>query len=146
MLLTGENETYVIASEFSGTLLRDGQPLTHTKIFRRLTWNGNEEGTEQQFETDANGHFTLPTHEETLALSALVQFTASAKVEAEIDGERYDVWYNSKLAPELYAETNGPLRQLVCDIHAEEIPVYLSNATIPNVLTCCRWENMPVED
>lgn len=50
------------------------------------------------------------------------------------------IWYNPKLLPEIYSESGGEIKELVCDIDMTEIVV---NNQISNILTKCRWKNMP---
>lgn len=145
MLLKGEEESYVISSSLEGKLVRGDRPLPNTKIIRRLTWNGNENGCEEIFFSDEQGNFLLPSHTEFLQLGALVQFTASTHLKVEIGSESHDIWYNSKLDPKPHSETNGRPEQLVCDLDSDEIPIYSSNSTVPNILTRCRWKNMPTD-
>lgn len=142
-MLFKTKQTYVIASPMEGVLMKDGKPLANTKILRRLRWNSNDNGIEQEFMSDENGRFSLPIHEETLTLSALTQFVCSSHITINIDNEDYDIWYNNKFSPEIYAETNGPIEDLTCDISSEELIV---RPDISRIGTICRWKNMPLEE
>ena len=140
MFVKPTTENYVIFSPLEGVLKRNGQSLANTKIIRRLRWNGNDEGLIEEFTTDDQGRFSLPVHEEALSLGMLSQFVGSAKLEVEIDGQLVDVWYNNKFEEGLYAETNGPLTDLVCDLNFEEIVI---KAGLSKIMTICRWKDMP---
>lgn len=135
-----KEETYVIASPLSGVLLRDGKPMANTRLLRRLTWNGNEEGILQEFRTDAEGRFELPVHEEGLSLNFLTQFVSHSEVYVEEVSDEHLVWYSPKLMPEMYGETGGELKELRCDLSSEERVV---NMEYSNLLTKCRWVGMP---
>ena len=135
-----KKESYVIFSPLDGLLMQNGKPLANTKIIRRLRWNGNDEGLVEEFETDSEGRFSLPVHEEELSLGMLSQFVGKAKL--YVDTEKADnlFWYSPKLTPEIYSETDGPLNNLVCDISFPETVVNLSTW---NILTKCQWQDMP---
>ncbi len=133
-------EPYVIASPMEGILMKDGKPLPNAKIIRKLRWNGNDEGFVSEFYTDDEGFFSLPIHEESLALGILNQFVAKTELQIDHDGSNHEIWYSSKLSPEIHAETDGALEQLTCDIHNEELAVPMGPTAI---LTKCRWSNMP---
>lgn len=133
-------QTYVISSPMQGVLMKNGEPLAYTKFSRHLRWNGNEEGLVEEFTTDQNGFFSLPVHEENLDLGMLTQFTGSTHLQAEIDGEVFDIWYNNKFEGHVYAETGKELNNLVCDLTSEEVVV---QAELSKIMTICRWPNMP---
>lgn len=144
-VLLGKNPktTYVISSPMEGVLMQNGQPLAHTKIIRRLRWNGNDEGIEHEFVTDEDGRFSLPIHEEQLTLGKLTQFVCSTKLEAVVGGQRFDIWYNNKFEGYIFAETNGhQLAGLICDISNENMGVDLD---LSRISTVCRWTDMPEE-
>lgn len=138
-----KTENYVIFSPMEGVLMQNGKPLANTKIIRRLRWNGNDEGLVEEFTTDGRGHFSLPIHEEALALGMLNQFVGKAELSVNIHDDIILIWYNNKLLPEAFAETGGQLDELACDLDSEEIPVYIGGSSVPNILTRCRWKNMP---
>jgi hypothetical protein len=133
-------ENYIISSPLNGLLLNDGKPLAHKKIFRKLQWNGNEEGMIQQFMTDRNGAFSLPAHAEALTIGALSQFLGHTEIYIDHDGKREDIWYVAKMQKELNSEFDEPPQDLVCDITAEEIRVEIIHGMC---MTKCRWRNMP---
>jgi len=135
-----EEKTYVIASPLAGVLQRDGKPMANTRLLRRLTWSGNEEGILQEFFTDEQGRFSLPVHEEILSLNFLVQFVGKSKVYVEKEGSDHLIWYAPKLAPEIYSETDGPLEELVCDLDSERFVVNMARG---NIMTRCEWVGMP---
>jgi hypothetical protein len=141
MFTKASTKNYVIFSPLEGVLTRGDQPLANVTIKRRLRWNGNEEGLIEYFTTNEYGHFSLPIHEEDLALGMLNQFVA--KVELTINDNEL-IWYGNKMFPEIYSETNGPVNELICDISAEEIPIFLDDSVVPNILTKCRWQGMPL--
>ncbi len=135
------SQTYVIFSPMQGVLMQDGKPLSHTKIIRRLRWNGNdEEGLVEEFMTDEAGRFSLPIHEEQLSFGMLSQFVGKADLEVEIAESTEYLWTSSKFTPEVFAETEGELKELICDMASEEIAVPMGPTSI---LTKCRWKNMP---
>jgi hypothetical protein len=140
MFVKPTTENYVIFSPLEGVLMRNGQPLANTKIIRRLRWNGNDEGLMEEFTTDDQGRFSLPVHEEALSLGMLGQFVSSTKLEVDIGGQILDVWYNNKFEEGLYAETNGPITDLVCDLDFEEIVI---KAGLSKIMTICQWKDMP---
>lgn len=141
MFFKEKKENYVIFSPLEGVLMRDGKPLPNTKIIRKLRWNGNEEGLVEEFLTDSSGNFSLPVHEEELSLNMLSQFVAKAELEAETKDGIFEFWYSSKLVPELYSETEGPIDGLTCHLDAEEAAVPVNPIAI---LTKCTWKNMPI--
>lgn len=140
MFTKKKTETYVIVSPMEGVLMQDGEPLPNAKIIRRLTWNGNEDGLVEEFATDSQGRFSLPLHEEELSLGMLNQFVGSAFIYVNIEEDDSLIWYSPKVLPEIYSESDGPLKELVCDINVPEIVV---NTSISNILTKCRWQDMP---
>lgn len=139
-MLRATTKTYVIASPLKGVLLKDGKPLKNTKIIRTLKWNGNEGGLRTEHYSDEEGNFSLPVHEEDLALGVLDQFVAKMSIDVEVGGDTYELWYSAKLREDIYGETDGEVQGLVCDISNDEITV----PTAPTaILTRCRWYNMP---
>ncbi len=141
-----EKKTYVIASPMEGVLMKGDTLLPNTKIIRTLFWNGIDEDKqklEQEFSTDDEGQFSLPIHEDQMALGMLTQFVATTALEAEIDGQKVFLWYNGKKEGHVYAETNGPISNLVCDIENEKLRL---RPDISKVTTVCRWANMPEEE
>ncbi len=141
-----EKKTYVISSPMEGVLMKGGTPLPNTKIIRTLFWNGIDEDKQklvQEFVTDDEGRFSLPIHEDRMALGMLTQFVSTTALEAEIDGQKVLLWYHGKLEENVYAETNGPISNLVCDISNEEIRV---RPDITTITTVCRWAEMPAEE
>ena len=138
-----KTENYVIFSPMEGVLMQNDKPLANTRITRRLRWNGNDEGLVEEFVTGEQGRFSLPIHEEALALGMLNQFVGKAEMSINMDGNSILFWYNNKLLPGVFTETEGHLNELICDLDFEEIPVYIAGSTVPNILTRCRWKNMP---
>jgi hypothetical protein len=140
MIGKNSTQTYVIFSPMQGLLLQDGKPLSHTKIIRRLRWNGNdEEGLVEEFVSDDQGRFSLPVHEEQLSIGMLGQFVAKAYLEVELGSDVKEFWYSTKFEPEIYAETNGPLQGLVCDITTERSTLRVG---LSKIYTNCRWDNI----
>lgn len=134
-------QMYVIASPMVGKLMQNGKPLVHVKIKRRLRWNGNDDGIEQEFTTNEKGEFRLPVHEEQLVLGKLTQFVCSTQLDVELDGKQFDLWYNNKFEEHLYAETDGrKLEGLTCDLNDEEVVVEYG---VSKIMTVCRWTEMP---
>ena len=135
--------SFVISSPLQGILLKDGIPLGHTRIFRMLRWNGNEEGVTQEFRTDETGFFSLPAHEEILSIGPLEQFVGKTNIDVEHEGKIENFWFSAKTKPDLNSEYDTPPIGLNCDISNAEMGVQTSFATC---LTKCRWENMPDQD
>lgn len=131
-----KEETYVIASPLAGVLLRDGKPMANTRLLRRLTWNGNEEGVLQEFSTDAEGRFSLPAHEESLNFNVLVQFVGKSKVYVEREESDQLIWYAPKFSGEMYSEMGGELTGVVCDLLNPKNAVDIGSW---RVLTRCSW-------
>ncbi len=140
-MFDGSLKNYVIFSPMRGVLLKDGNPLPNVKIIRTLKWNGNDEGEKAEFITDEGGRFSIPAHDETLSLGMLNQFVGKADLEVEIEGGTDYLWTSNKFTPEMYAETDGPISELVCDLESEEIRIEVGQSTI---LTKCRWKDMSV--
>ena len=140
MFAKQKTENYVIFSPLQGVLMEGGEPLPNVKIIRRLKWNGNEEGLVEEFTTDDRGRFSLPLHEEPLALGVLSQFVASVDLELKTERGCDYLWTSSKFFPEIYTETDGKVEGLICDVNSEEIAVPMGATSI---LTKCRWKNMP---
>ncbi len=137
---------YVISSPLEGVLTKDGKPLSDTKMLRRLTWNGSNgelQEIKQEYLTDKEGKFSLPSHEETLALGALEEFVGSTYIDAEIDGEIQFLWYSAKNTKELNSEYDSPPIDLVCDVNQPEAGVDINLGTC---LTVCQWSNIPKDD
>jgi len=141
MFSKSSKQNYVIFSPMQGVLMEGGKPLPKTKITRKLRWNGNDdEGLVEEFITDDQGHFSLPIHEEELSLGMLSQFVAKADLELETKTGKEYLWTSSKFYPEIFTETLGEVRELICDLKYEEVAVPMGPTSI---LTKCRWKNMP---
>ena len=135
-------KVYVITSEKSGVLLKDGEPLPNAKIIRVLNWSSNEVGVREEFTTDQKGVFVLATHEEELELSMLNQFVSKTRLYLEREEDANLFWYNSKMDPELHSETGGKTEDLICDITTEEVPAYVGGSGIATIMTKCRWKGV----
>jgi PBP1b-binding outer membrane lipoprotein LpoB len=135
-----ETKNYVIASPLSGILMKDGIPLANTKIIRRLTWNGNEEGVVDEFVTDDKGAFSIPVHEKMLTLNTMTEFVASNMLYVSEENDNTLFWYSPKREEELYSDTGGLLNEMICEVNNEAERV---NVTDSGVLTKCTWKNMP---
>lgn len=136
----GATEKYVIFSPMEGVLMQNGKPLAGATIVRTLWWNDNQEGLVEEFKTDDKGRFSLPIREEELSLNMLTQFVSSASLETTVNGQSVDIWYNNKFEKELYAETEGRLKDLICDLGSEEVVV---EAGLSKIMTKCRWKDTP---
>lgn len=134
-----ETEKYVISSPLEGVLMKDGVPLANTKIIRRLTWNGNEEGKTDEFMTDEKGYFSIPAHEEQLTLGKLVQFVSNIELFSESEKDENFFWYSNKFSGEVFSDFEKPLQALVCDINEKEDRVDLVHGAI---YSKCRWDNI----
>jgi hypothetical protein len=142
--LFGKKETkkYVIASPLNGILVKNGKVLAHTKIIRRLTWNGNEEGIVDEFITDEKGAFSIPLHEETLTMNSMIEFVASNMLYVYEETGNNLFWYSPKRSEELYSDTGGLLTHMICELNNEEERI---NVTDYGVLTKCTWKGMPTD-
>ncbi|TYK65551.1 DUF6795 domain-containing protein [Colwellia echini] len=132
-----EGEVYVISSPLEGTLVKNGQPLANTKIIRRLRWNGNDDGVVDEFQTDENGNFNIPAHEEILSIGKLTQFVSNIELFSESETDDNFFWYSNKFSGELFSDFETPVKSLVCDIDDNESRVELKHGA---VYSKCRWE------
>jgi len=132
---------FVISSPLQGILLKDGIPLSHARILRKLRWNGNEAGVVQEFHSDETGFFSLPAHEEILSIGALEQFVGKTNIDVEHEGKVQNFWFSAKTKPDLNSEYDTPPSGLTCDLSNAETGVEIRFGTC---LTRCRWDNMPV--
>ncbi len=133
-------ENYVISSPLSGVLVREGKPLTNTKIIRRLSWSGNDEGFVDEFITNDKGYFDIPMHEELLTIGKLTEFVGTLTLYIEsIDDDNF-FYHSSKRSPEIYSDTKEPLQELVCDMAQEEALVDISRV---GIFSRCKWKGMP---
>jgi len=135
---------YVISSPLEGVLMKNGSVLANTKIIRRVRWNDNEQGIEEEFSTDDKGYFKLPKFEKELKMGALATFVGKTDLWAVLEnGERDQFWFSSKMEKEENSEFEEVPEGMVCDLATEEGGVNLSHGLC---LTKCRWNNMPEEE
>lgn len=135
-----EENIYVISSPLEGVLVKGGKPLANTKIIRRLSWNGNDEGIVDEFTTDDEGHFDIPTHEQSLSIGKLTEFVGTVTLYIEsIDDDNF-FYHSSKRSAEIYSDTKEPLEELVCDMAQEEALVDISRV---GIFSRCKWKGMP---
>ena len=141
-----EEKTYVICSPMEGVLLNNGEPLRATKIIRKLTWNANSGGLIEEFYTDDNGRFALPSHEDSFNMgSVLTQFVANQVLQVEVDGKTEEIWISGQLTGEMYGETAGKKpEELVCDLSNDMARVYGENQSL--LATKCRWTDIQLDD
>lgn len=132
--------SFVVSSPLEGILRKDGKPLSHTRIIRKLRWNGNEEGITQEFHTDASGFFSLPAHEETLSIGMLEQFVGKTNIDVEQEGMLENFWFSAKTHGDLNSEYDSPPEELTCDMSNADLGVNINFGTC---MTKCRWSNMP---
>ena len=133
-------EKYVISSPLTGVLVKNGQALTNTKIIRRLSWSGNEEGTIDEFFTDGEGDFTIPVYEEMLAIGKLTEFVGTITLYIDsVDDDNF-FYHSSKRSAEIYSDTKAPLEELVCDVAHDEALVDISRV---GIFSRCKWKGMP---
>jgi len=133
-------EKYVIASPLNGVLVREGKALINTKIIRRLSWSGNDEGIEDEFITDDKGYFDIPVYEEMLTIGKLTEFVGTVTLYIEsIDDENF-FYHSSKRSAEIYSDTLEPLKELVCDMAQDEALVDISRV---GIFSRCKWTDMP---
>ncbi|PKG81057.1 hypothetical protein CXF85_20055 [Colwellia sp. 75C3] len=133
-------EKYVVSSPLEGILVKDGQPLVNTKIIRRLSWSGNDEGTVDEFFTDGEGYFTIPVYEEILAIGKLTEFVGTITLYVKsVDDDNF-FYHSSKRSAEIYSDTKAPLEELVCDMAHDEALVDISRV---GIFSRCKWKGMP---
>lgn len=134
-----DEEKYVISSPLSGVLVREGKPLVNSKIVRRLSWSGNEQGVVDEFYTDGEGNFTIPVHEENLSLGKLTEFVGTITLYLDkVDDDNF-FYHSSKRSAEIYSDTKEPLQELVCDMAQEEALVEVSRV---GIFSRCKWEGI----
>lgn len=133
-------EKFVISSPLNGILVREGEALPNTKIIRRLTWSGNDEGIVDEFITDDNGNFNIPVHEELLTIGKLTEFVGTVTLYIKsIDDENF-FYHSTKRSAEIYSDTKEPLQELVCDMAHDEALVDISRV---GIFSRCKWKGMP---
>ena len=137
-------KNYYISSPLQGLLVKNGKPMANTKIIRKLTWNGNEEGLKNEFFTDENGRFDIPAHQEALKLGTMTEFVGAIELFAESDDEDHIddnfFWLSSKHSEENYSDIEKPLKGLVCDLSREKQAVDIADNS---VYARCTWDGMP---
>lgn len=131
-----KGEAFTVSSPLEGRLVRNGKPLTNTKIIRRLRWNGNDDGVIDEFMTDERGYFSIPAREELLTLGKLTQFVSNIELFAESETDDNFFWYSNKFSGEVYSDFEAPIQELVCDINEKENRVELSHGA---VFSKCQW-------
>jgi len=139
---TPEATSYVIGSAFKGQLQKDGKPLVNTTVIRRLRWNGNEDGIEQEFTTDENGVFDLPVHEEMLNIPALTEYVGKTDLFAVVDGERDQFWFLAKMDNAEHSEFDETPKGVVCELNSSIERIEVNHGLGGGK---CTWENMPKE-
>ena len=133
-------EKYVISSPLKGVLVREGKVLANTKVIRRLSWSGNDAGVVDEFITDDEGYFDIPTHEELLTIGKLTEFVGTIALYIDsIDDDNF-FYHSSKRSAEIYSDTKEPLKELVCDMAQEEALVDISRV---GIFSRCKWQGMP---
>jgi hypothetical protein len=133
-------EKYVISSPLNGVLVREGKALINTKIIRRLSWSGNDEGVIDEFITDDKGYFDIPVHEEMLVMGKLTEFVGTVTLYVEsIDDDNF-FYHSSKRSAEIYSDTLEPLEELMCDMAQDEALVDISRV---GIFSRCKWKGMP---
>ena len=137
-----EKKSYVIFSPLEGVLTKGGKPMADTKIMRELRWNTNDDGIKEYFQTDANGYFKLPLHEETFDMSALTQFVANQYVSIESDSGTDYLWVCGKLSTGLFSELGYEPESVVCDVENELLRVEVERGQLG---TKCRWNGIKLE-
>ena len=141
MFIESSTKTYVIASPLEGKLVDGGSAMANAKLVRKLEWNGDKEGVEEQvFHTDGDGNFSLPLFEVETTMRGLEQFVGKSKIYFEnTEQARELLWYSATMKEEVYSDTGGPVGDLVCDISN---PKVVTQETPRKVTTRCRWGNM----
>jgi len=132
-----DEETFVVSSPIEGTLVKDGKPMAHTKIIRRLRWNGNDEGVVDEFNTDENGYFSIPAHEELLSIGKLAQFVSNIELFSESETDENFFWYSNKFSGELFSDFGSPIEGLTCHLDETESRVELKHGAI---YSKCKWQ------
>ena len=135
-----DKENYVVSSPLNGFLVREGKALVNTKVIRRLSWSGNEEGIVDEFVTDDKGYFDIPVHEELLTLGKLTEFVGTITLYVDSINDDNFFYHSSKRSAEIYSDTKEPLAELVCDMAQEEALVDISRV---GIFSRCKWKGMP---
>lgn len=134
---------YLIGSKIEGVLVANNKALANTKIIRKLSWNGNEAGLEETFETNEHGVFVIPAFTKIIQLGALSQFVAHSDLSAIHLGEQKEFWREAKLINKLHDHIDDNNRDnLVCDI---ENSIDRVETEFGLLGTSCTWDNMPKE-
>ncbi|HEY7771780.1 MAG TPA: DUF6795 domain-containing protein [Marinagarivorans sp.] len=141
MIKTPEPKQYLICRELSGVLQQDGKPVANAKISRKLTWNGNEAGVVDYFETDHSGRFNIPAEYKTLSINPLTQFVAKSNLTITYENKESDLWYEAIMSES--PKPIGDIKNLVCEYGAE-LERVKSDAGLLG--TTCKWNDMPKEE
>lgn len=146
MFIKPPTEHHVISSPLEGHLLDDGKPMVNTKIIRKLEWNGDKEGVKEDvIYTDEAGFFSFPVFELDMAMRGLEQFVAKTWIYVEDKSEEQElIWYSAKQSLGLFSELGINPENLVCDIKNPEIVTEQSSKAKSQILTRCRWAEMPL--
>lgn len=131
---------YEVAPALSGTLLKNGETLSNTRIVRTYNWNPNKDAEVDETTTDENGYFSFPSVEKALALTPLAQHSFYCELTLEKKkGEL--VWHASNFAEHKYFEDASRPNKMVCEILGEEITVRAGNTSLS---TKCRWKGLSI--
>ena len=121
-------------SEVTGVLRRDGQPLADVRVVRQYDYHGI---TETDTRTDAEGCFHFP---EATTLSAggllLQEYVVAQKLYIEVDGERHEIWSNTRRSRDNLAELGGRALVLTCELN-DAMTLHREFGSI--LRTRCRW-------
>ena len=133
------NKEVVLMSPLKGTLMQGGKILAHTDIEVIIVMPGGEERI-YKHKTDENGIFDLPVIKDRMTLGPMTEFAVSQYVEANVNGETYEIWVAGKREPGLFAERTPPAETigLVCELE-EETESYRESTGF--IMTRCKWKS-----
>ncbi|WP_460804417.1 DUF6795 domain-containing protein [Microbulbifer agarilyticus] len=123
-----------IFSEINLSITHKGKPAANAKITRIVEWQKEKVDV---FTTDDHGQAALPALKERSLNQLLpVQFVAAQVVNVEFQGEKYEIWVNSKMSPAENAELGGIPLNLACELTQEAVPIEELDSVL---VTSCRW-------
>ena len=135
-------KTYVVASPYSGQLLKNGEPIANQKLINELRWNGQDSPTLRELSTDDNGSFSVPLFEVDLELGMFDEFSGKSRLYLSGDVEDGRPNYIMSIARfnnEAGAEFGQPPINMRCELTAEtqgfDLPTGLGRSK-------CTWDNM----
>ena len=116
-----EPEQICLMSAVSGQLVKDGQPITNTKLVRQLSYVYKDGFHIDETVTDAEGHFNFPAvFEKKKRFAFLNVFQIGQVIEAVVNNENIIIWQGIKYDREENAEGRGKSIEISCHVDREE--------------------------